>query len=404
MSTQYTFEAVDQRGATHRGKVAARSESEVESHLAEQQLLPIRIRPARSRLLSNDIGLSSASRLEQLILFTNSLATLHRAGVPLLRALSIIRIGKSNGRANRTIDGLRQSLEEGRSLSEAMEDHDWLFSRVYTASVAAGEESGQLDRTLDELSAMLEREAELVRQIKGATRYPLIVISVIALAVLVMMTVVVPRFVDFYASFNAQLPLPTRVLISVSDFVTGYWYLGVGLAAAAALAFRRLLSSEAGRLRFDRILLGIPVVGDLVVKGNIARFSFMFRILYQAGIPLVRSLDILAGTVKNTQLAAEVRRLSELFRKGRDIHALKQDFRYFPDLSLHLMGIGMESGSLDDVMHQVGHHYSRETLYRSRRLTAILEPLLTLVLGGFVLVLALAIFLPMWSLIKLFQG
>jgi len=358
----------------------------------------------RKKTLSTGLGSLTAREYEQLIMFTNSLSTMQKAGVPLLRSLSIIRVGKADGPFNRVIDQLRTDVQTGKQLSEAMEVHPKLFSRVYVASIAAGEESGHLEDTLDELSSMLERELELNRQIKQATRYPMIVVSVIALAFLVMMTYVVPRFVDFYATFDAELPLPTRILIYCSNFITDYWVFAVGLAIAAAVGFRYMLSTEGGRLWFDRLLLKTPIIGVVVLKGNVARFALMFRILFRAGIPLVKTLEVLGATVKNSQISQEIKKLEELFRKGRDVNAVKGRFEFFPDLMLHMMAIGMESGSLDRMMTQLGTHFSRETMYRSRQLTSVLEPVLTLVLGVFILILALAIFLPMWSLIKVFQG
>jgi MSHA biogenesis protein MshG len=329
---------------------------------------------------------------------------MQKAGVPLLRALSVIRVGKPDSQFNGIIDQLRSDVQAGKSLSEAMGEFPRTFSRVYVASVAAGEESGRLEETLDQLSSMLEQELELTRQIKQATRYPIIVVGVICLAFIIMMTVVVPRFVNFYAAFDAALPLPTRILIGASDALTRYWPIALGLLAAGAFGFHQLLTTERGRFWFDGRMLNLPVVGQLINRGNIARFALMFRILFQAGIPLVRTLEVLAGTIRNTQIALEVRKLEDLFRKGRDLGTVRSEFKYFPDMSLYMMAIGMESGSLEQTMQQVGEHYSRETLYRSRQLTSVLEPILTLVLGAFVLVLALAIFLPMWSIIKVFHN
>lgn len=401
---QYKYEAYARSGEVRTGKLTARDEAQVEQYLAEQELRPIVISPIRRRAFNPSLGFLGASTYEQLIMFTNSLATMQRSGVPLLRALSIIRIGKDTSPFNRVIDSLRLGVESGRPLSQAMEEHPEVFSRVYVASIAAGEESGRLEHTLDELSSMLEKEMELSRQIKQATRYPIIVLAVIGLAFIVMMTFVVPRFVEFYSAFDAQLPAPTRALIGLSNLLTAYWAYALGALIAGGFILRRWLGTESGRARFDSFLLHIPVIGNLIVKGNIARFALMFRILFQAGIPLVKTLEILAATVKNTQIGAEIKRLSELFRKGRDINSVIGLFRWFPELSLRMMDIGMESGSLDRMMHQVGAHYSQETMYRSRQLTSILEPVLTIVLGAFVLVMALAIFLPMWSLIKVFQG
>jgi MSHA biogenesis protein MshG len=151
-------------------------------------------------------------------------------------------------------------------------------------------------------------------------------------------------------------------------------------------------------------LLRIPVIGNLVIKGNLARFSLMFRILITSGLPIVKSLIMLAGTVKNTAIGAEIRHLADVFKRGRQIDVQTSDFQYFPSQALQMLAIGLESGNLDVMLKEIGDHYSKQVIYTSRHLTAIIEPILTLVMGAFILVLALAIFLPMWNLIKVFQG
>jgi MSHA biogenesis protein MshG len=337
-------------------------------------------------------------------MFTSAFATLYRAGVPLLRALAIIRIGRPGSRFNQAIDQMRASIESGKPLSEAMSQHEDIFPKVYAAGVAAGEESGKLDQTLDNLATALEKETELTRQVRIATRYPLIVMLVITAALAVLMTFVIPRFVDFYGSFGVQLPLSTRILIAVSNLVTHWWPVILATLAVAGLGFYKLLTTKTGRLWFDRQVGRFPVIGDIVVKGNVARFALMFRILFGSGIPVVRSLDILAPVVKNTAVSMEIRKLSELFQRGGSISVNAGEFSLLPDLALNMMAIGMESGSIDRVMKELGNQFSQEVLYRSRQLTSVLEPILTLVLGAFVLIIALAVFLPMWSLIQVFHG
>ncbi|MEW6049764.1 MAG: type II secretion system F family protein [Candidatus Zixiibacteriota bacterium] len=404
MQAQYRYKAASQDGAVRQGTITAHSEEAAEEFLAGQGLIPLEVRSLEGRQALTLFGLLKGTDYEQLIMFTSQLATLHRAGVPLLRALSIIRIGKPGGRFNQVIDQIRLAVQSGKSLSEAMSDHTDVFSRVYTSSVAAGEESGKLEHTLDELSAMLEREMELGRQIKTATRYPLIVLGVIVLAIIVVMTFVIPRFIAFYDAFGAQLPLPTRILIGISRFMTHYWPILLGLAVVGGFGIRKILGTTGGRHWLDRQLLRLPIFGDLIVKSNVARFTLLFRMMFRAGLPIIRSLEILSTAIRNTAISAEIRRLEELFRRGRDLSGSEGEFRFFPDLALQLMSIGFESGSLDNMLQEIGSHYIKEVNYRARQLTAVIEPILTLVLGCFVLLLALAMFLPMWNLIKVFRG
>ncbi|MBU2652465.1 MAG: type II secretion system F family protein, partial [Bacteroidetes bacterium] len=167
---------------------------------------------------------------------------------------------------------------------------------------------------------------------------------------------------------------------------------------------RRFLNDERGRYWFDRRVLHLPVFGSLIIKGNVARFGLMFHILFDSGLPLIRCLDILASSIKNTAIGAEIKTMTELFRDGKDSRLATTEFEYFPELALQMITIGLESGSLGNMLSEISRHYSKEVQYTSRQLTAILEPILTVVMGAFVLLLALAIFLPMWNLIKVFKG
>lgn len=404
MPAQFRYQAVAVDGSTHEGVIAAVNAQHVEDYLTQQKLLPITIAPVQERRPLTLFGMLKGNTYEDLITFTNQLATLYRAGIPLLRSLTLIKIGKPTGRFNYVIHQLRVGIESGRQLSEVMSDYPDLFSKVYVAGVAAGEESGKLDVTLDELSVMLEREMEIARQLKSATRYPLIVIGVLLAAAAVMMIYVIPKFIDFYSAFSAELPLPTRILIGASSFVTNYWPYTIGFIIAAGFAFRHLLSNPKGRAWFDKRLVSLPIFGDLIIKSNVARFTLMFRILFRSGLPIIKSIDLLIGAIKNTAIAAELIILQDLFRKGQEIGTSLDKFKYFPEMALQLIAIGVESGSLDRTLEEVGNHYSKEVMYRSRQMTAIIEPILTVVLGVFVLILALAMFLPMWNLIKVFKG
>jgi len=404
MPALYKYQALARDGSHQTGTITAPEVTAVEDFLRGQDLLPIKISAVRDRRQASLFGFLKGTEYENLIMFTNSLATMHRAGIPLLRALAVIRVGRPHGRFNYAIDRMRVEVQSGKQLSEAMNEIPDLFSTVYVSCVAAGEESGRLENTLDELAIMLEQEMELTRQIKSGIRYPTMVVGAIVAAFFVIMNFVVPRFVAFYSGFGADLPLPTRIIIGISNFFSAYWPIMLVLAVIGVFGFRKLLMHERGRFWFDSQLLKIPVLGSLIIRGNIARFSLMFRILITSGLPIVKSVTMLAATVKNTAIGAEIRQMAEIFKQGREIDVPTGDFHYFPEQALHMLAIGLESGNLDVVLREVGDHYSKQVMYTSRHLTAIIEPILTLVMGAFVLILALAIFLPMWNLIKVFQG
>ncbi|UCD63333.1 MAG: type II secretion system F family protein [Candidatus Zixiibacteriota bacterium] len=404
MPTQFKYRALSADGTPRRGVITAENTEQVVEYLASQKFVPVKISPVTKKLSFSFLGFFTRADYENLIVFTNNLATMYRSGIPLLKALSIIRVGPLTGRFNHAIQQIKYSVQSGKSLSEAMAEFDDIFSRVYRNSIAAGEESGRLEDILDELSQMMEKEMELSRQVRSGLRYPVIVLIVIALAFVVLMTYVIPRFLQFYSSFGAELPLPTKIFIATSNFFTQYWALVLAVLIALAIGFKKLVSHEKGKLWVDRQLLKLPVFGSLILKSNVARFSMMFRILFRAGLPIIQSLHILADSVNNSVVSGEINKLEDAFRRGSDSDLMNESFEHFPDLAKQMMAIGLETGALERMLNEVGIFYSKEVQYTSRHLTAILEPILTMVVAVFVLIMALAIFLPMWNLIKVFNA
>ncbi len=404
MQTRFKYRAADVDGTTRTGLLLAENPDQVLERLAEQELIPIEVKAVDPRRTLSILGFLHGTYYERLIMFTANLYSMFRAGIPLLRALSLIKIGPDGSRFNQAVTDIRLAVQSGRSLSQAMAVHDDIFSRVYVASIAAGEESGKLESILAQLRTMLEDELELSRAIKSGIRYPVMVISALVIASCVLLFYVVPKFATFYDQFNAELPLPTRILIGTQHFVASYWPVilaGLGLAGYLGARFVR---TEKGRLWLDRQILRLPVFGQLIIKGNVARFAMMFHILFQSGLPIVKSLEIVSEAAKNSAIAAEIKKMEGVFREGRDSLLAREQFRYFPNVALQMITVGLESGSLSDILKELAGHFNTEVKYTSRQLTSILEPILTLVMGVFVLVLALAIFLPMWNLIKVFNG
>ncbi len=404
MPETFSYSARTAEGEKRSGTVQAENPERVAAILEEMRLIPIEIKPQKKDIRPVLFGFLRSRQYEDLILFTRNLSTLYKAGIPLLRALDTIKIGPANGYFNRTIERIRTDVQSGRSLSDAMGEHPELFSKIYIASIAAGEASGKLDEILDSLGYMLERDLDLNRQIKSALRYPIIVVCAIILAFAVLITFVIPRFIDFYSSMGAQLPAPTRIIIWVHHIVTTYWVAVVAILIAAALTLRKIYASSSGKLYFDTWFLSLPVFGDLIVKGNIARFSYMFHLLLKSGLPMVKSLELLSETVKNARLTEEIKVLSSSFKEGRELDGIKSRLQYFPEMGLQMIRIGLESGSIDSMLSEVALHYNKEVDYKSRHLASLVEPILTVVLGFFVLIVALAIFLPMWNLAQIFRG
>ncbi len=403
MSDTFSYKARNQFGKKQSGVIKANSPEKVASILAEQNLIPIDIKGIDSLAKPGLFGFMKGKMYESLIIFTRNLSTLYKAGIPILRALSIIKIGPAEGYFNKATAKIRDLIRSGTSLSEALGEFPDIFPSIYRSAISAGELSGKLDKILDSLSFMLEKDMELNRQIKSSVRYPVMVLLAIVAAFAVLITFVIPRFVGFYSKMGTELPAPTQALIWLNDIISNYWVIILGGMVITIFILKKIYSTSSGRLFFDKMFLNIPIFGDLIIKGNIARFAHMLQILIASGIPLVKALETLSGVIKNSQLSAEIKILSESFREGREIENLASDLHFFPDMALQMIKIGTESGALESMLSEVANHYTQEVEYKSRHLTALLEPILTIVLGIFVLIVALAIFLPMWNLISAFR-
>lgn len=404
MPTVFKYKALTSEGDYKIGQMTVEQKSQVTDFLKDNELIPIEINPVKPKLKLSNLGFFKKIDYEALIIFTNNLATTYRAGIPLLRALSMISTSSKNEGFNEAVEKIKVGVQSGKSLSMAMAEHTDYFTPVYVNSIAAGEESGKLEEILEELSHVLENEMEISRQVKSGLRYPTIVIITIMAAFTVLMVFVMPKFISFYGSFNAELPLPTRIMIGLSNIFTNYWPMILVGLGGAIFGFKYFISTESGRQKYDRFILKLPVLGGLVIKGNVARFAYLFKILFKSGLPIIKSLNILAESIKNSAIQNEIRVLEELFQRGSESEITAHQFDYFPDLAKQMIAIGLETGSLENMLEEIGGHYSKEVNYTSRHLTAILEPILTFVVAGFVLVMALAIFLPMWNLIKVFNG
>jgi len=298
--------------------IAAAGEPAVLEYLAEQEITPVVVEAVSREHSLSLWGFFRRNEYELLLAFTRNLRTLYRAGIPILRALSAIKLGPAQSRFNFALEQVRLSVQSGRTLAGSMAEFEDVFPPVYCVSVAAGEESGKLDDILEQLADVLTQELDLTRQIKAGIRYPVMVVLALIAAFLVVVTFVVPRFVEFYAAFNAELPLYTRLLIAISEFLGAYWPYLLSLVAVAILAARKALRSQRTRMAFDRLVLRIPIVNQLVIKGSVARFSLMFRILLQSGLPIVRSLDILTDTVHNSAIAEEITKIREMLERGQE--------------------------------------------------------------------------------------
>jgi MSHA biogenesis protein MshG len=333
-----------------------------------------------------------------LMLFSRQMYSLLKAGVPILRALAGLQESSINPSFKKTLRGVRENLESGRDLSASMRRQGNAFSPFYTAMVYVGETTGRLEEIFLRLFEHLEFQEQMRVQVKSALRYPTFVIVVMAVAVAVINLFVIPAFAKVYQGFGAKLPVITQWLIAFSNFMVSYWWVMLGMVLGTVFAFKLWVATTDGRYRWDRVKLRIPIAGKIILKATLARFARSFALAIRSGVTAVQSLTLVAQIVDNTYLAERIEKMREGVERGESVLRTAITSGAFTPVALQMILVGEESGSLDDMMDEVADMYTRETDYELKTLSAQIEPVLIVLLGVLVLILALGVFLPIWDL------
>ncbi|GAB2902656.1 MSHA fimbrial biogenesis protein MshG [Uliginosibacterium flavum] len=340
---------------------------------------------------------------EDIMFFSRQMHTLIKAGVPMLQALGGLRDSATHLAFGEMLGQLRESLDSGRELSIAMKDTG-AFSPFYLSMVRVGEMTGRLDVIFLTLFDHLNFEKEMRAKIKAALRYPMFVVIALSGALLVINWLVIPSFAKVFKSFNAQLPLMTRILLGVSDFFVNYWYVLIAVVLGVIFGVRAFVASPGGRLLWDRWKLSLPIVGDTVRKATLARFARSFALSFKSGLPVIPTFGVVADVIDNAYIAAKLVQMRIGVERGESILRTAASARIFTPVVLQMIAVGEESGSIDDLLMEIAEMYEREVEYEIDNLSARIEPILVVCLGAMVLVLALGIFMPIWDLSSAMSG
>jgi MSHA biogenesis protein MshG len=333
-----------------------------------------------------------------LMLFCRQINTLLRSGVPILRALLGLQESATNRSFKDTLAEVRRSLESGIELSMSFAQHARVFDAFFVSMVRVGEMTGRLDEVFLRLFKHLEFEVFMRQQVKSALRYPMFVMLAMVAAVGVINVMVIPAFQDVFKNFGAELPLATRILLATSHFTIAYgWALALGAVAGGA-AFVHWKATPEGRLQWHRIQLRIPIAGKIVQKATLARFARSFALALKSGVPVEQALGVVAQTADNAWLAKRIEGMREGVERGETILRAAIAAGVFTPVVLQMIGVGEETGAVDELMEEVADLYSNEVQYELKTLSQQIEPIMIVFLGVLVLVLALGVFLPMWDL------
>ncbi|WMW79372.1 type II secretion system F family protein [Undibacterium cyanobacteriorum] len=399
----FSYKARNSNGDLVQGVLEALDADAVARQLFSNGVVPTSIEPATA---SGDASIPSLWRRIRegrvspidVQLFSRQLYTLIRAGVPIMRGLAGLQESSVNKAFRKVIQDLRESLDSGRELSAAMRRHPNVFSLFYVSMVRVGEMTGRLDLILLRLAEHLEFERDMRNRIKTALRYPVFVLAVMVIALVVVNIFVIPQFARVFASFNAPLPVLTQFLLGMSEFFVDYWYLIFAVVIGVVIAFRSFISTKAGRFWWDRVILKFPIFGRIVLKATLARFSRSFALSSKSGVPIVQALNVVASTVDNTFIAQHVENMREGVERGDSILRTATATNVFTPVVLQMIAVGEETGALDELMDEIATMYEGEVEYELKTLSSNIEPILIIILGVMVLVLALGVFVPIWDL------
>ena len=391
---EFTFlwEGVDRNNRQVRGESKAASETVVTSNLRRQG---IRITKIKRQTFRGGRRVSE----KDVTFFTRQLATMLKAGVPLLQSFEIVARGHSNARFSRLMMDVKSRIEAGSSLADAFRQYPAQFDNLYCNLVAAGESSGMIDAILDRLATYKEKILALKSKIKSALFYPSAVVAVAIIVVWVIMIFVIPAFKDVFSSFGASLPAPTQFVIDLSDVVVKWWWLAFlaigGTLFGMSVLFKR---SETFRYTMDRLILKFPVIGDILEKATVARWSRTLATMFAAGVPLVESLDAVAGAAGNSVYATATKRIQTDVSTGTSLTNAMMATHLFPNMVLQMVQIGEESGSLDAMLTKIADFFEREVDDSVAALSPLLEPIIIVFLGVVVGGLVVAMYLPIFKL------
>ncbi len=395
----FHFKVVTPAGETQEGDMDGATQAAVVERLQGMGLIPIRVEETSANGVAADNrgSIFGKKRISQddVAVFTQEIATLLKAGLPLDRCLEILISLSANEQVRELMVLLREDVRGGASLSKAMDARKGVFSRFYLNMIRAGEAGGALDVVLQRLTEFMERSKELRDTVKSALIYPVILIGVAILSVAILLVWVVPQFSQMFADSGKALPVPTQVVIAMGDAVRKYWWVMIGSGIAVYLWFAKQMREPASRFRWDQRLLALPLVGDLIAKLEVARFSRTLGTLIGNGVTLLAALSIVKETLTNTVMAKGLGDVANQLKEGKGLGKPLFETGLFPKLAVHLVMVGEETGKLQDMLIRVADIYDREVNGSVKRLLSLMEPVLILglglVIGGIIMSILVAI-------------
>lgn len=396
----------DNLGNAIRGEVEAVSKEVAVDQVMQRGILlsDIKEKSAGGQSLDLSRVFAAQVKISDLIIFTRQIYSLTKAGIPILRAVNGLADSTHSKILSIALYDVLERMQNGHSLSAAMGAHPRVFSQLYVSLIQVGENTGQLDRVFLQLSEYLEQELETRKRIKAAMRYPTFVLIALAVAMVVLNIHVIPIFAGMFAKFNADLPWTTQLLLSTSSFFVNYWPYLLTLLIAALTGIKVWLVSGGGTNLWDRWKLRIPIIGSVIERSILARFSRSFAMMLSAGVPLNNGLYLVAFAVDNLYLKEKIMSMRSGIESGETLLNTASGAGLFTPLVLQMIAVGEETGQIDELLNESADFYEREVDYELNKMASRIEPILISIVAAMVLILALGIFTPMWDMMSAIKG
>ena len=395
----FQYEGKLLNGKRKKGRVTAASLREAKEKLRQESILVTDLSELESTGLNMEVNLlPERVKIEHLIMYVRQFATLIRAGVPIVRATSILRVQTESNVLKKALSQVEDDLKEGVAYSEAIKKHPRVFSNFFSSMALAGETSGNLEEALDQIGLQLQKQYDVKRKVISALTYPLVV-SIVAIGVVAFLMVnVVPTFASIFGQLGGELPLITRIVVAVSDFIAAFWWLLLAIAILGVVVFTWMLKRDRERFVIDGLLLKMPIFGTIVMKSQIALLTRSLAVLLQAAVPILTAIEITERIVSNRVIRKGLTEAREMMAQGVPLHEPLMRNANFPALMTQMIAVGEESGDLDSMLNEVAEFYETEVETTTDRLKSIIEPLLIVVLASVVGVIVISIVVPMFQI------
>jgi type IV pilus assembly protein PilC len=388
-------------GQIMKGQLEAQTRDEVVTHIRKNRMILVTVREAPTQIKFNLGGTGISTR--DIVIFTRQFATMINAGLPLVQSLSILAQQTENKALKDVTRAVVFDVEAGNTLADAFRKQPKAFSGLYVNMVAAGEAGGILDTILLRLATFLEKNDALVRKVKSAMIYPGVILSVAVIAISVLLVFVIPVFESMFASVNMELPLPTRVVIGASDFLTSYWWAVLAVIAAGVFAFKRWYATPNGRKQIDTLMINAPVIGDVIRKSAVSRFTRTLGTLISSGVSILDGLEITAKTSDNRVIHDAVMESRQSIAGGETIAAPLERSKVFPPMVISMIAVGEQTGGLDEMLSKIADFYDEEVDVAVGALLSLMEPVMIVVLGVIVGGMVVAMYLPIFDMMNAIQ-